>query len=57
MFLICIISGVNAADSAVIGSTPPEGFGVSMDDFELLKVLGTGGEIFVKSMTSAVFLV
>ena len=46
---------MNAADSAVIGSTPPEGFGVSMEDFELLKVLGTGGEIFVNAMTSSVF--
>ncbi len=47
---------MNASDTAVIGSTPPEGFGVSMEDFELLKVLGTGGETFAISISSPIFL-
>ena len=40
-----IFSGVTSLEvTAIAGSSPPEGCGVSMDDFELLKVLGTGGE-------------
>ena len=46
--LIFFVSEVYCNDSAIAGSTPPEGFGVSMQDFELLKVLGTGGKIEIK---------
>jgi hypothetical protein len=38
-------AGVSTAD-ALHGLAAPEGFGVSMNDFELLKVLGTGGSTF-----------